>query len=868
MANPLVLLETLNKAIKAEERNGCTNAGVLGGFANFLLLSVDKLALHPQAGLVRYRVILDRLKDLALNYLELPPRQRQKCLVEIAKLVSALQQGLGTAPSHLSLVPSGSKVRGLKPGAPPDKPAGASIQPGQTLAGKFALTRTQQKMLLSGLRRWQEDIEKLKERDKKKGDSGTEGSNSGQKNVKGSKIPEVRDPAKALPVQYLKNVGPQRAKLLAKLGIITVEDLLNHFPRRYEDRRQVKTISEVVHGAVETVRGMVTGHQEIKPRRGLTIIKVGIRDRSGTLNAVWFNNHYLSKQLPKGTEIIVTGKVDRRFGIADLAVTDYEVVEGGEFTPGIVPVYAATENLPPKQIRTLVGNALEKIEELMPEILPETMLKRYGLMDRIEAYRQIHFPTDFKEQQAARRRLVFEEFLLLQLGIQRLRGKKTELPGIPMVCENGLLPKLRAGLPFKLTLAQERITGEILRDMAGKHPMARLVQGDVGSGKTVVAAMALLRAVECGYQGAMMAPTEILAEQHCTYLKDVLEPLGIKVGLLTGSQGKREREEILQRVACGDCDILVGTHALIQEGVAFQALGLAVTDEQHRFGVRQRAELQQKGENPHVLVMTATPIPRTLALTLYGDLHLSVIDEMPPGRKEIKTLHISDKSREKLYKFMEREIALGRQVYVVCPLVEESEALDLRAATELAEEMARRFPRYRIGLLHGRMKPQEKESVIEGFRANTIRVLVSTTVIEVGVNVPNASVMVVEGAERFGLAQLHQLRGRVGRGEYQSYCLLVSNAFTEDIQRRLNILCETNDGFKIAEEDLKLRGPGEFFGTRQHGLPELKIADILQDGVLLDQARVAAEILMASPSNEALLRETEKRFGSQQFLRS
>ncbi len=866
MANPLVLLETLNKAIKAEQRNGCTNAGALGGFANFLLLSVDKLTLHPQAGLIRYRVILDRLKDLAQNYLELPPRQRQKSLEEIDKLVSALQQGLGAGPSHLSLVPSDGKLRDFDDRftqGPPGKPTGSKVEPGQTLAAKFALTRPQQKMLLNGLKRWQEDVEKAKEWEKKD-DPG--GSRPGQINGKRGKTPEAGDRAKTLPVQYLRNVGPQRAKLLAKLGIVTVEDLLNHFPRRYEDRRQVKSISEVVHGAVETVRGRVTGHQELKPRRGLTIIKIAIRDATGTLNAVWFNNHYLVKQLPRGTEVIVTGKVDRRFGLADLAVTDYEVVEGGEFTPGIVPVYAATENLPPKQIRTLVGNALEHLKDLMPEILPETMLKRYGLMGRTEAYRQIHFPRDFKEQQAARRRLVFEEFLLLQLGIQRLRGKKAEVPGIPMLCEDSLLPKLRAGLPFKLTLAQERVIGEILLDMAGKHPMARLVQGDVGSGKTVVAAMALLRAVECGYQGAMMAPTEILAEQHFAYLKDELEPLGAKVSLLTGSSGKREREEILQQVAAGECDVLVGTHALIQEGVAFKALGLAVTDEQHRFGVRQRAELQQKGNNPHVLVMTATPIPRTLALTLYGDLHLSVIDEMPPGRKEIKTLHISDKSREKLYMFMEREIVGGRQVYVVCPLVEESEALDLRAATDLAEEMARRFPRYRIGLLHGRMKPQEKETVIEGFRANKIQVLVSTTVIEVGVNVPNASLMVVEGAERFGLAQLHQLRGRVGRGEYQSYCLLVSNVFSEDIQRRLGIMCETNDGFKIAEEDLKLRGPGEFFGTRQHGLPELKIADILQDGLLLEQARVAAEIIMASPANALLLREMEKRFGPELFL--
>lgn len=807
MANPLVLLETLNKAIKAEERNGCTNAGVMGGFAGFLLQSLEIIAAHPLADQTRYRVILDRLRRLAGDYLELPWRQRRHSLMEISKLIGELQQGIGTASSHLNLVSLDSQ---------------GPVAREEKLPGKQAAV----------------------------------------KNI----IPKVG--ADGLPVQFLKQVGPQRAKLLTRLGIRTVEDLLNHFPRRYEDRRTVKSIVQVIHGEVETVRGKVAGHQELKPRPGLRIVKITVTDVTGSLNAVWFNNPYLVKQLPRGTEIMVTGKVDRRFGAVDLAVSDYEVVNEDDPGAAIIPVYPATEKMPSKSLRGLVSLALEKVEELMPEILPEPFLQQKSLIDRAEAYRQIHFPADFKALEEARRRLVFEEFLLLQLAIHQVRGARNKLAGIPLPGNNVLIKAFLASLPFTLTKAQERVTREIFHDMAGPYPMARLVQGDVGSGKTVVAALALLKAVESGYQGAMMAPTEILAEQHYLYLRQLLGPLGVKIDLLTGSVGKKERSEILQRVATGEGVILVGTHALIQESIEFKALGLAVTDEQHRFGVRQRSVLQQKGENPHVLVMTATPIPRTLALTLYGDLSLSVIDELPPGRKEIKTIHISDKSRNKLYQFMQREIDAGRQAYVVCPLVEESEVLDLRAVNELSEVMTKRFPQYKVGLLHGRMKSRDKERVIEGFRQNHIQILVSTTVVEVGVNVPNAAIMVVEGAERFGLAQLHQLRGRVGRGEYQSYCLLISNSASEEIRRRLAVMCDTNDGFRIAEEDLKIRGPGEFFGTRQHGLPDLKIADIIRDAAVLEEARQAVDEIAALPDNRLILREAQKRFNPNRILGS
>ncbi len=814
MSNPLVLLEILSKAIKAEQRNGCTNAGVVGGFADFLLASIDKLTGHPQADLPRYRVILQRINDLAGGYLETPPRQRQKSLAEIEKLVGALRQGLGTALPQFSLY---TVQQGKLPPAvtTPDKPkpAGKAVNsntPGQSTSAHVPLN---------------------------------------------------------LPVQYLKSVGPQRAKLLNRLGIVSVEDLLNHFPRRYEDRRNIKSIAQVVPGEVETVRGVVLSHQELSPRRGLKIFKIGLDDGTGTLQAVWFNNPYVLKQLPRGVQILATGKVERRFGPAEMTVSDFELWETGDAAPTIIPVYSSTDSLSSKQIRTLMDYALQKVEQLMPEILSDNIRHKYHLPARSEAYRQIHFPTDFEQRDAARRRLVFEEFVLLQLGIQRVKGEHTSLPGIAMPGDNTLVNRLRINLPFKLTQAQERVIAEIFADMATPHPMARLVQGDVGSGKTVVAAMALLKAVESGYQGAMMAPTEILAEQHFLYLQKVLEPLGVRVDLLTGSMPKKERENVLRLAREGVCDILVGTHALIQDTVGFKALGLAVTDEQHRFGVKQRAVLQEKGNNPHVLVMTATPIPRTLALTLYGDLNLSVIDELPPGRQEIKTLHITENSRERLYQFIDREISLQRQAYVVCPLVAESEAVDLKAATELADVLAGRFPRYNVGLLHGKMKSQEKEAIMHKFRANEIQLLVSTTVIEVGVDVPNASLMVVEGAERFGLAQLHQLRGRVGRGEYKSYCILVTSGINEEIRRRMGIMRQTNDGFKIAEADLDMRGPGEFFGTRQHGLPELKIADILHDGAVLEQARLTAEELLAGPALPGLMQEVEKRFGAEKLVR-
>ena len=476
----------------------------------------------------------------------------------------------------------------------------------------------------------------------------------------------------------------------------------------------------------------------------------------------------------------------------------------------------------------------------------------------MQAHTQIHFPDSYQALAEARDRLVFEEILFLQLAVAKLRSGNIQRKSPILTGGKDLIRHWLVSLPFQITKAQQRVIQEIFHDLATPKTMARLVQGDVGSGKTVVAMAALLKAVGSGYQGAMMAPTEILALQHFQSLGHVFQPLGIKTVLLHGNMSKGERSAVLELLATGEAHVVVGTHALIQEEVGFKALGLVITDEQHRFGVRQRSLLQEKGEAPHTLVMTATPIPRTLALTLYGDLQLSVLDEMPPGRKAVVTNHLTERGRPSLENFMLEQLQLGRQIYVVCPLVEESEMVDTISATERTEQLVARFPQYRVVLLHGRMKSGEKETIMEEFQAGKIHILVSTTVVEVGVNVPNASVMVIEGAERFGLAQLHQLRGRVGRGAEQSYCILMSDNRNS---RRLDILCRTNDGFKIAEEDLQLRGPGELFGTRQHGLAELRLADLAKDGKLVEKAYRFMQKVMANPSEyDMVLREVDRFF--------
>jgi len=653
------------------------------------------------------------------------------------------------------------------------------------------------------------------------------------------------------PLQYLKGVGPQRAKLLARLGLQTVEDALFHLPARHEDRSQLIPFRSVTPGDARTAMGTIAGVSPPPRGRPRVPLEVLLRDGTGFLKAVWFNQPYLERIFKRGQRLIVHGKVQRYGGgPLQMQVKDYEIVEEGPdetlHAGRLVPVYGLTQGLTQRPMRSLMKRLVESYVDLVEESLPEALRVERRLTPLSTALRVGHFPETPAELAAAHRRLVFDDFFLLELGLAIRRQREGRQRGLGMNPPGSLCRRLLGSLPYALTRAQERVWQEIRADMAQAYPMNRLLQGDVGSGKTIVAVLAILVAVESGYQAAFMAPTEILAEQHLMTLRTLLEPLGVRVALLTNAIKSKARERLLGDAAGGGIGCVVGTHALIQEGVRFDRLGLVVVDEQHRFGVAQRATLRGKGERPDVLVMTATPIPRTLALTLYGDLDVSVLDELPPGRKPVVTVARPEAKRARIYDFLRGQIVSGRQVYVVCPLVEESEASDLRAATEMAERLQRDvFPDFRVGLLHGRMSFPDKERVMDEFKAGRLDVLVSTTVIEVGIDVPNASVMLVEHAERFGLSQLHQLRGRVGRGSWKSYCVLLSAASSDEARRRIDAMTGTNDGFRIAEVDLSLRGPGDFFGTRQSGLPAFRVADLIRDGAVLEEARRDAFALVA-----------------------
>ncbi|MGH2659466.1 MAG: ATP-dependent DNA helicase RecG [Actinomycetota bacterium] len=647
------------------------------------------------------------------------------------------------------------------------------------------------------------------------------------------------------PLQYLKGVGPHRAALLERRGLVTVRDALNFFPRQYEDRREFVPFRKLRMGDVQATTGTVWSLTPPLRGRPKIPLRVTFRDESGFLLALWFNQPYLAQVFKRGQRVILYGKVQSVGKVPEMLQPEFEVLEDEDDSlhmGRIVPVYPLTEGLTQRSLRGLLHRVVEQFAGQVPESLPDSLRGRHGVPGVTEAYRHIHFPESLEAAEAARRRLVFEDFLLLQLGLALRRQRQGQQPGRAMAPPGVLVARLSASLSFELTSAQRRVWDEIRADLARATPMNRLLQGDVGSGKTIVAVMALLTAVEAGYQGVLMVPTEILAEQHLVTLRGLLEPLGVPVVLLTSGLKGRDRDAAQAAVRDGTAPIVVGTHALIQEGVAFHRLGLCVVDEQHRFGVLQRASLRSKGQHPDVLVMTATPIPRTLALTLYGDLDVSVLDELPPGRQAIQTVWRSEAKRPQIYEFMRRELEHGGQAYVVYPLVEETEASDLRAATAMAGRLAGDvFPEYRVGLVHGRMGFEAKDAVMRAFKAGEVRILVATTVIEVGIDVPNATVMLIEHAERFGLAQLHQLRGRVGRGRARSYCiLLASGLLSDEAQRRLQAMGETQDGFRIAEVDLEIRGPGEFFGTRQAGLPEFRVANLLTDGRLLEAARLDA----------------------------
>ena len=673
-------------------------------------------------------------------------------------------------------------------------------------------------------------------------------------------VPISTDPASLnfleTEIQYASGIGPRRAaKLITELNIRTVRDLLEYYPRDYLNRGHFRSIYDVGRtGAYETIQGVVVNQSEFTPsRRGAqTVGKIAVYDQVGVAQLVNFGRRagYLKHLLKVGTPVVVSGKFTRRNNEIQTTDFEFEVLEAEDadliHTGRIVPKYALTAKLTQRMLRQWTKAVLDGYAEGYPEILPLDIRERNQLIDRCTALQEVHFPSSEGYKDAARKRLAFDEFFLLELGLELKKQRwKTEEKGIAFQVNGELLDRFIEVLPFQLTSAQKKVIEEIKLDMADAQAMNRLLQGDVGSGKTIVGAVALLCAIQSGYQGALMVPTEILAEQHTYNLSELLEPLGLKVVLLKSDLSKSERDEALAAIADGSAHVVVGTHALIQEGVEFHQLGLVIIDEQHRFGVMQRATLRDKGTTPDVLVMTATPIPRTLALTVYGDLNVSVIDELPPGRQKITTRWVREKDREKLYAQMEKEVQRGRQVYIVYPLVEESEKLEeIKAATEMADHFQTNvFPHLRVGLLHGRMRSMEKQDVMNRFKNKEIDILVSTTVIEVGIDVPNASLMVIENAERFGLSQMHQLRGRVGRGTHKSSCHLISGPMTDDGVRRVKAMTRTNDGFELAEADLEIRGPGEFFGTRQSGLPDFKIANILRDASLLEVAKSEANRL-------------------------
>ena len=665
-----------------------------------------------------------------------------------------------------------------------------------------------------------------------------------------------KKPLSQTDVTYIKGVGPKIAYMLNKLGIYTANDLLYYFPRKHIDYSSRTRIRDLKEGITTTIFGTIKSVEAYTTKNNLGVIKVKIADDSGKINLNFFvarGSKYIlermKSQFPKGSGIMVSGtaKFNSYDGMMTLDKTTYSLMDDEILSSSnlniarIVPIYPLVENLNIKTIRKAIHSVLELYKSKIETVLPDYLLKKYNLMEKKEALKQIHFPDNKEMLDRARFSLVFEEFFLIQLKLAVLREENNKnLQSIPLkIKPEGLVMKFINSLPFKLTQAQQRAVNEILNDLNSTKPMQRLLQGDVGSGKTVVATIMLLAAIENGYQSAIMAPTEILAQQHYNNMSKWLTPLGIRVELFLGSHGKKKRKESEINLRNGQVDIAIGTHALIQEGIEFLNLGAIVIDEQHRFGVKQRLALRKKSQNPQILTMTATPIPRTLAITLNGDLDLTIIDELPKGRKPIIT-NLSS-SKKQIADLIRREVDNGRQAYIVYPLIEESETLSAKAATQEKEIWEKEvFPNYKIGLLHGKLKNSEKEDVMQKFKNKEYDILVSTTVVEVGVDVPNATVIVIENAERFGLSQLHQLRGRVGRNDLQSYCILSSNSKSQDTRARLDIMTQTNDGFVIAEKDLQIRGPGEFLGTRQSGLPDMIIADMVADSKILELARSEA----------------------------
>ncbi len=827
------ILRTICRPFQQENRNGCKNDAAVNGLGNYVSIWVEKartLTLNPAQ-----EKSLNAMENMFADYAVLSPAKR---LDVIHNATQQIKQMLGETPTATSLAEDYALSQSSPNAAEPLPPADGV--PSKIPNPLFDISDVSSPAASAEIQAEFSTLEATI------ADAPASTDSSSLNFLRTS-------------IERSKGIGPRRAaKLASELDIHTVGDLLQHYPRAYLNRSQFRSIYDVGRAdGHETIQGKVVNRTQFTPRRrgAKPVGKFAVYDNTGVAMLVGFGRRitYLKHMLKIGTRVVVSGKFARRNN--EIQTTDFEVeiLDDADadliHTGRIVPKYPLTANLTQRMLRQWVKSVLDENLERCPEILPLDLRRKHRLLDRRPAIGEIHFPTSEPSLKAARRRLVFEEFLLLEVGLElKKRRWETKEKGIAFQVEGDLIRKFFDSLPFQLTQAQERVIAEIKSDMSIAQAMNRLLQGDVGSGKTIVAVMALLCAIQSGYQGTIMVPTEILAEQHAYNLTELLKPMNLNVVLLKSELPKKEREAVLAATADGSAHIVVGTHALIQEGVEFHHLGLVIIDEQHRFGVLQRATLRDKGNTPDVLVMTATPIPRTLALTVYGDLNVSVIDEMPLGRREIATKWVKEKNRSQLYAQIETEIRRGRQAYIVYPLVEESDKLeDTKAATEMAEHFQNNvFPHLRVGLLHGRMKSAEKQEVMFHLKHRLIDVLVSTTVIEVGIDCPNATIMVIENAERFGLAQLHQLRGRVGRGKHKSSCYLIANPKGEDSVSRIKAMTLTNDGFELAEEDLRIRGPGEFFGTRQSGLPDFKIANIIRDAPLLELAKSEAALLTKS----------------------
>lgn len=670
-------------------------------------------------------------------------------------------------------------------------------------------------------------------------------------------------------VKYVKGVGPNRVKLLNKIGIYNLGDLITYYPRDYEDRSKPRMIQNLVNGEDSLIKAVAVSRVvEIRLKNRMCMYKLVVQDETAKCTIIWFNQSYLKNKFIIGETYYFFGKANIRMGKFEMSSPVFDDVNTKNNTGRIIPIYSSTYSLSQNTIRKIIENGLEMVDGNLEENMPEYILDNYNLLGINEATKKVHFPESFEEFKEARKRLVFEELLTMQVALLGLKNKYSrDIKGIEFAKEYKFSDIIN-DLPFNLTNAQIRVLQEIENDMEKDKSMNRLLQGDVGSGKTIVSIIAAYKAVKSGYQAAIMAPTSILASQHLESFTEILEKYNIRCELLISSITKKKKEEILEKLKNGEIDVLIGTHAILEDNVIFKNLGLVVTDEQHRFGVRQRSKIASKGKNPDVLVMTATPIPRTLALILYGDLDISIIDELPPNRKKIDTFAVTKQMEERVNNFIKKQIEEGRQCYIVCPLVEENEEIDAKSVLELAEKYKNEtFKEYKVEYIHGKMRPKEKDEIMLEFKEGKIDILISTTVIEVGVNVPNSSIMVIENAERFGLAQLHQLRGRVGRGEYESYCILKCNGGNDLIRQRMDIMTKTDNGFTIAEKDLELRGSGDFFGTKQHGLPEFKIANLFQDMEALKEVQaLAIEIINKDPE---LLSEENARLNklvNQKFM--